>query len=183
MKTEAEAKQESKLDSNLSKDVSDRSDNMGTALGLNEFIEIIRETNDEVLQVEELRAHVEELKEDLIRYLTEIVEEYELELKVPAESFIPKEKNGGDLQSVFLNKSGIISYNFKNGSVKSYRLSDYQPAELMTIFSVVMPHLRDSLRIKRKDYEEMSNTLSKIRKYLTFLKEKIKSPQEQVALP
>jgi len=181
MKTEAEVKRELKLSDALSEDAHDRVSDADASFGLDEFIEVIRETNDEVLQVEELKTHVAELKEDLIRYFTEIVEEYELELKVPAESFHPKEKSS-NIQTVFLNKSGIISYNFKDGSVKSHRLSDYQPSELMTIFSVAMPHLREALGAKRKDYEEMSNRLSKIKKYLTFLKEKVKS-QKPAAQP
>jgi len=185
MKTEAEAqgKPETKVNENLGDDRSDRSDSVGASLGVNEFIDIIRETNDEVQQVEEIRAHVGEMKEDLIRYFTDIVDKYELELKVPAESFNPKEMGGDNLKTVFVNELGIISYNFKDGSVKSYRLSDYQPAELMTIFGVVMPCLKDALRAKRKEYEEISNRLSKIRKYLTLLKDKLKGPQKQATPP
>jgi len=183
MRTETEAKRESKQSDNVNKDPVDRSDNPGADLGLNEFIDIIRETNDEVLQVEELRTHTEELKEELIRYFTEIMEKYELEITIPGESFHSEDKNSDNLQTAFLNESGIVSYNFKDKSVKSYRLSDYKPSELMTIFSVVVPHLRDALKGKRKEYEEMSNRLSKIRKYLTFLKEKITNPQKQAALP
>jgi len=154
-------------------------DSANPNLGLDDFIDIIRETNDEVMQVEELRIHTERLKEDLIHYFTSIMGKYELELAIPAESFHSKEKDGENLQAVFLNESGIISYHFKNGTVKSFRLSDYQPSELMTLLSVVMPHLKDALKVKRKEYEEMSNTLSKIKKYLTLLKEKFIETRRQ----
>lgn len=150
-----------------------------TKLGLDGFIEIIRETNDEVLQVEELRIHTERLKEDLIQYFTGIMGKYELELTISAETFSFKGNDGSNLQAVFLNDSGIISYHFKDGFVKSYRLSDYHPSELMTLFSVVMPHLKEALRVKRKEYEEMSNILSKIKRYLTLLKEKLKETHKQ----
>jgi hypothetical protein len=44
----------------------------------------------------------------------------------------------------------------------------------MTLFSVVVPNLNEALRVKRKEYEDMSNTLSKIKRYMTLLKEKVK---------
>lgn len=165
---------------------SDSNDNVDSNIDefvkFNEFIDVIREMNDEVLQVEELRIHTEELKGDLIRYFTDIMEKYDFELMIPAESFHPEEKGNNNLQAVFLNDSGIISYNFKDGSLKSYKLSDYQPDELMSIFLVVMPHLKEVLTAKRKEYEKISNRLSKIRKYLTFFKEKYTEAPKHTAL-
>lgn len=38
------------------------------------------------------------------------------------------------------------------------------------MFSVVMPHFKDVLEVKRKEHEETSNALLKIRKHLTLLK-------------
>lgn len=142
-------------------------------VGLEGFIDVVRETNDEVLQVEELRIHTERLKGDLIQYFIDIMEKYDLELTISAESFSFKEDNGGNLQAVFVNDSGIISYHFKDGFVKSYRLSDYPPSELLTLFSVVMANLKDALEVKRREYEKMSNTLSKVKRYMTLLKEKL----------
>jgi len=182
VKAEAKRQLESK------NDVDDEDSNLDEFVKFNEFIDVIREMNDEVLQVEELRIHTEKLKKELIRYFTDIMEKYDLELMIPAESFHSKKEESSSLQVVFLNNSGVISYNFRDGSVKSYKLSDFQPDELMSIFLVVMPHLRDALKIKRKEYEKVSNRLSKIRKYLTFFKEKffkekIAEPPKHAALP
>lgn len=155
------------------KEIESRNDR-DVELGHERFIDMIRETNDEILQVEELRTHTERLKQDLVNYFTGVMEKYELELTIPAESFSFKDKEADNLQAAFLNDSGIISYHFKDGFVKSYLLRDYHPSELMTLFSVVVPNLNEALRVKRKEYEDMSNTLSKIKRYMTLLKEKVK---------
>ena len=147
-------------------------------LNLHEFIDIIRDTNDEVLQVEELRLHTENLKRDLVNYFTGIMKKYKLELKVPSES-LPLKDDGSNLQAIFFNSSGIISYHFNDGSVKSYRLNDYHPSELMKLLSVIMPHLKEALEIKRREYEKISNALSKIKKYLVLLTEKFKDMQKE----
>jgi len=148
-------------------------------LGPDRFIDLIRETNDEILQVEELRVHTERLKQDLINYFRSVMEKYDLQLTISAESFSFSDKEAKNLQAAFLNDSGIISYHFEDGSVKSYQLVDYHPSELMTLFSVVVPNLNEALRSKRREYEGISNTLSKIKRYMTVLKEKVKEAHTQ----
>jgi len=135
------------------------------------FLESIRETSDEISQMEELRKHAEKMKEDLIRCVIDVLKNYHLELSIPGSSL--NMENKADLKSLSLNESGIITYNFADGTVKSQRLEDYVPTELMTVLGSIMPHLKDALKRKRKEYEEVSNRLTKIGKYLGFLKSKI----------
>jgi len=166
MKAEANSDKESK-------------DNVNAGLGVDNFIDLLRETNDEVLQIEELKKHAEKLKENLIRYFTEIMQEYEIEIMIPAESLRMEGENNNDVRVTFLNGSGLISHDYKDGTVKSYRLEDYDPSELISIFNAAIPYLKNALKTKKKEYEEISNGLTKIGKYLISLKEKLIGSQKK----
>jgi len=93
-------------------------------LGIDGFIDMVKKTNDEFQQVEELRTHLERLKEDSVHYFTDIMGRYEIELTIPAESFGSNQMDENSLQAAFANDSGIMSYHLKSGSVKSDRLDD-----------------------------------------------------------
>ena len=105
---------------------------------LDALIDAMREANNEVLQLEELKSHAEKLKWDLICYLMNILKEYDMTLKVPASS-LPDVK---DVRDVYFNGTGIISYHFQDGSVKSYEMRNYLPVPLLNIIHAAMPHLK-----------------------------------------
>jgi len=145
------------------------------------FLEAMRETNDEISQLEELKKHAEKMKEDLMQYVMDIFRSYHLELLIPAKSLnLEGEQN---LKSMCLNESGIIIYNFTDGTVRSQRLEDYPPSELITILNLLMPYIRGALETKRKEYERVSNRLTKVAKYLVYLKDKIAEKSEWIIWP
>jgi len=150
---------------------------------IDELIEAVRDTNDELLQLEELKKHSEKLKMDLIRYFVDIMKGYDIEVRIPAKALQFDGDEARNLQAVFLNGSGVISYTFTDGSVKAHRLEDYNPADLMEIFNVAIPILKKTLRHKRKEYEEISNRLTKIGKYLTFVRDKLSEDRKRIIWP
>ena len=148
------------------------------------LIEAIRDTNDEILQFEELRKHAEKLKEDLLKYFVGIMKEYKLDITIPADSLKFDENNAENIQAIYLNGSGVISYVFSDGKIKSHRLEDYSPADLMRILSVAAPILRRALRLRREECEQVANYLTKIKKYLTLVKEKfLEDKRDSLAIP
>jgi len=145
---------------------------------LDTFVDAMREANNEVLQVEELRSHTEKLKEDLIGYVTDILRDYNLTLKVPAKSLPDAE----GVRTVSFNGTGIISFHLQDGSVKSQAMREFPPHQLLNLLSAAMPHLRAALMLKRKEFEELSNLLSKIGKHILPVKKAPADPQKQHAL-
>ena len=127
------------------------------------FIDAMREVNDEVSQVEELRSETEKLRENLILNLMSTLRRYDLDLRIPAES-LPN--NNNDVRALHISGTGIVTYHFLDGTVKSYRLTEHPPSNLLKIISVVIPHLKASLRLKRKEYENTRSILAKIGKTL-----------------
>lgn len=137
---------------------------------LNRFdslIDAMRGANNEILQLEELKGHTEKLKWDFICYLMDILEEYDMTLKIPASS-LPDIKA---LRAVYFNGTGIVSFHFRDGSVKSYEMRHYPTIDLLKIVHAAMPHLRTALGQKRREYEDLSNLLTKIGKHVLFHKE------------
>lgn len=142
------------------------------------FIDAMRETNNEVLQVEELKSHAEKLKESLIGYVTNILKEYSLTLKIPANS-LPGVQG---VRAVYFDGTGIVSYLFKDGSVKSWTMKELPPKQLLQVFNAAMPHLTNALKLTRKEYEDLGNLLTKIGKHVLSLNEEQKDLPEQHAL-
>lgn len=153
-------------------------DEKRTTFKVDAFIDAMRETNNEVLQVEELKSHAEKLKENLIGYLTNILKEYSLTLKIPANS-LPGVQG---VRAVYFDGTGIISYLFKDGSVKSWALKELPPQQLLMVFNAAMPYLTNALKLTRKEYEDIGNLLTKIGKHLLSLNEEQKDLPEQHAL-
>ena len=135
---------------------------VGAESKLNAFLEDLREVNDEVMQVEEIRSHTEKLKWDFICYLNNILKEYDLILEIPATSL--SEIKG--LRAIFFNGTGIMSYHFKDESVKSFEMKTYSTNQLVKILFAAMPHLKAALKLKRKEYEDMSYLVSRVVKHI-----------------
>lgn len=131
------------------------------------LIEAVREVNNEVLQMEEIRSQTDKLKWDLISYLKRLLEEYNLTLTIPAKSL----SGIKGLTAMHFNKTGIITYHFRDGSINSFELRTLPSSQLLNILNAVMPHLKSVLKVKRKEYEEVSSLLSKLGKHILILKE------------
>lgn len=135
---------------------------VGAESKLNAFLEDLREVNDEVMQVEEIRSHTEKLKWDFICYLNNILREYDLILEIPASSL----SDIKGLRAIFFNGTGIMSYHFKDESVKSFEMKTYPTNQLLKILFAAMPHLKAALKLKRKEYEDMSYLVSRVVKHI-----------------
>lgn len=135
---------------------------VGAESKLNAFLEDLREVNDEVMQVEEIRSHTEKLKWDFICYLNNILKEYDLVLEIPATSL----SDIKGLRAIFFNGTGIMSYHFKDESVKSFEMKTYPTDQLLKILFAAMPHLKAALKLKRKEYEDMSYLVSRVVKHI-----------------
>ena len=131
------------------------------------LIEAVREVNNEVLQMEEIRSQTDKLKWDLISYLKRLLDEYNLTLKIPAKSL----SHIKGLAAMHFNKTGIITYHYRDGSLNSFELRTLSPSHLLNILNAVMPHLKSILKVKRKEYQEVSSLLSKLGKHILILKE------------
>ena len=129
------------------------------------FMEAMREVNNEVLQMEEIKSQTEKLKWDLICYLNKLLKEYEISVKIPAKS-MPDNKG---LLAVHFDGNGIVTYHFRNGSIKSFEMRTCPPSQLLKILQTAMPQLKTALRLRRREYEIVSSLISKISKHVLIL--------------
>jgi hypothetical protein len=147
-------------------------------IGKDVFLDEIRDTSNEISQMEELRKHAEKMKGELLQYLTTILKKYDLEIKVTPD--LLDKKNQDNIKALSLNQVGILSFSFIDGTEKSLKLEDYPPDELMKILELLTPSLKEAIENKRKEYENVSNRLGKIGHYFNLFKDKIKLSTTQI---
>jgi hypothetical protein len=149
-------------------------DDEDTKFKLEPFVDALREVNNEVLQIEEIKSQTEKLQWDLIRYLRNLLNEYDLTIKIPSKSL----SGVKGLQAMHCDKTGIVTYHFRDGSIKSFEMRTYPPTKFLNILHAMMPQLKTALKLKKKKYEHVSSLLSKVEKNIMIKEETADWPKQ-----
>ena len=166
------------IEKSITKEMDEQSmvskDGEDTKFKLEPFVEALREVNNEVLQMEEIKSQTEKLQWDLIRYLRNLLNEYNLTLKIPAKSI----SGIKGLLAMHCDKTGIVTYHFRDGSIKSFEMRTYPPTKFLNVLHAIMPHLKSALKLKKKKYEYVSSLLSKVEKNILIKEETTDYPKQ-----
>lgn len=119
----------------------------------------IDEVNKELLKLDGLSIEIEKFKEDLVSFIKNFLRKYRLSLTIPVDSPI----QNLPIEKIHLNENGISLNGPKESQLE---LKEVSPFDLIAILKLVMPHIRDSLRLKIKEYESLGETIKEIRKIL-----------------
>jgi hypothetical protein len=108
--------------------------------------EILRNINDETLQLGDFLSKENMLVNELCRSLTEVLKKLDVSFNIPHQD-IP---SGKKAKKVILNEQGHLSITGEEGEVKSAFLAEYSPEVVMAVLWAVIPELAKVILLYRK---------------------------------
>jgi len=124
--------------------------------------ELLRNINEETLQLSEFLMEEAKLMEDVCVSLKQILKKLNVSFNIPPQD-IPFRKK---IKRVILNEEGHLILVHEKGEVNSAFLAEYPPEIVMAVLWIVMPELAKVVMLYRKKIGTRVNFFGKVKKEL-----------------
>jgi hypothetical protein len=152
---EQEAIQEER-DEDVAKEVTERTMNAKTTTNTGSVSELKRIMND-VVQIKELRQHLQTLSHEIIDDLTAM-------LQLASAEGLPLTAWG---RAVTLYPNGFLLAEEPDGGLQSQHLRDLEPPQLHSLMQQLIPSISENLRDAKQTQESLASDLEAIHDTLT----------------
>jgi hypothetical protein len=124
--------------------------------------EVLKNINEETLQLSEFLMEENKMMEDLCMSLKQILKKLNVSFSIPPQNIPIRTK----IDKVILNEEGHLILVHEKGDVNSGFLAEYPPEIVMAVLWIVMPELAKVVMLYRKKISMRVNFFGKVKKEL-----------------